>query len=57
MSATLWFYQLGLTCNSEAYELWSKKEFNKLDQHLKALEVKNQELMRRYEPKEKKDGN
>lgn len=44
-----------LSRNSEAFQLWVKKEFNKLDQHLKALDVKNRELMERYAPKANKE--
>ena len=42
-----------LAKNSEAYTLWEKKEFKKLDQHMKMLEQKEQDLIERYN-KEKK---
>lgn len=42
-----------LAKNSEAYALWEKKEFKKLDQHMKMLEQKEQDLIERYN-KEKK---
>lgn len=49
-------YKDGLLAkNSEAYKLWEKKEFKALDKHLKELEVKNSELMKRYTPKEPKN--
>ena len=37
-----------LSPNSEAYEMWEKKEFKKLDQHLKMLEQKERDLVARY---------
>ena len=40
-----------LAKNSESYELWEKKDFSKLDKHLKALDVKEKELQNRYKSK------
>jgi hypothetical protein len=42
-----------LAKNSEAYSIWEKKDFAKLDKHLKDLDTKEKELVRRYEPKAK----
>jgi len=33
-----------IAVNTIAFELWNKKEFGKLDEHLKQLEIKNQKL-------------
>jgi len=37
-----------LSPNSEAYAMWEKKEFKKLDEHLKQLEKNERELLARY---------
>jgi len=38
--------------SSHAYELWEKKDFKKLDQHLKQLDKNNEELHKRYKSEE-----
>jgi len=42
-----------LAKNSVAYGFWEKKEFDKLDKHMKELDRNRDELIKRYEPKEK----
>jgi len=37
-----------LARNSESYEMWEKKDFAKLDKHMKELDVKEKELQKRY---------
>ena len=37
-----------LARNSDAYALWEKKEFKKLDQHMKEVEQKAKDLLTRY---------
>lgn len=32
--------------NSKAYELWSEKDFKKLDQHLKEVEQRHRDLLK-----------
>jgi hypothetical protein len=41
-----------LAKNSVAYELWAKNEIAKLDKHMKELDRNNEELIKRYQPKE-----
>ncbi len=40
-----------LAKNSEAYELWEKKGFKKLDQHMKEVEQRAKDLLTRYKSK------
>lgn len=42
-----------LARNSEAYEMWERKDFKALDKHLKNLEQKERDLIARYEKKER----
>lgn len=42
-----------LARNSEAYELWEKKDFKKLEQHMKELDQRHKDLLERYSKKEK----
>ena len=37
-----------LAKNSDAYAMWEKKDFKQLDQHLKALDQKEKDLLKRY---------
>ena len=43
-----------LAKNSDAYGFWEKKEFDKLDKHLKEVNNRYYELMKRYEHLERK---
>lgn len=38
--------------SSDAYAMWEKKDFKKLDQHLKQLDQNNIDLLKRYEKKQ-----
>lgn len=46
-----------LAYNSEAYHLWDTKSFKELDRHLKELDQKEQDLLRRYTPKTETEKN
>lgn len=37
-----------LAKNSEAYAMWEKKDFKRLDQHMKELDQKAKDLLTRY---------
>lgn len=37
-----------LAKNSDAYEMWQRKDYQKLDKHLKEIEQKEKELLNRY---------
>jgi len=54
MNGAVEYKNVWLAKNSTAYELWEKKDFAKLDKHMKELDNKEKELIRRYEPKEPK---
>lgn len=43
-----------LARNSDAYSLWEKKEFEKLDKHLKEVNSRYYEVLKRYEHLERK---
>ncbi len=40
-----------LAKNSDAYALWEKKDFKKLDQHMKEVEQRAKDLLTRYKQK------
>ncbi len=48
MKNAVLYKDIWLTKNSEAYEMYEKKSFPMLDVHLKLLDNKEKELVKRY---------
>lgn len=46
----VYYKGLWLAKNSDAYKLWESKDFQKLDKHLKELDNKEQEFLKRIKP-------
>lgn len=52
MSSMVKYRNMWLAKNSDAYDMWEKKDFAALDKHLKSLDKNEADLLARFKEKQ-----